>query len=282
MKKKNYSDYIIAGAVVGCSLILLLALTAALVGLDTFQDKKRTVLIDFPSVTGIQENAEVRYAGKPAGQVVGFEFLTPEQRAASTRPDNAVRVKAIIYDMKPPVPPIKRNALATITSDTLLAEKYINIMPAQDDGGVPELGEDEILAAIPAANLDDLTREGQLAIQQVNKILAGLDNSGAMAEKFSKILDNAESLTANADELLSALEKVINQNEGNVDQTLKDLYVSLQNLKVVSTYAKSLVGTLAEKPNRIIWGGVINKLPAEKDILKENKPVEIEIGKASK
>lgn len=282
MKKKNYSDYIIAGAVVGCSLLLLLALTAALTGLDTFQDKKRTVLIDFPSVTGIQENAEIRYAGKPAGQVVGFEFLTPEQRAASTRPDNAVRVKAIIYDMDPPVPPIKRNALATITSDTLLAEKYINIMPAQDDAGIPELGEDEILAAIPAANLDDLTREGQLAIQQVNKILAGLDNSGAMAEKFGKILDNAESLTANADELLSALEKVINANEGNVDQTLKDLYVSLQNLKVVSTYAKSLVGTLAEKPNRLIWGGVVNKLPAEKEILKENKPVEIEIGKVSK
>jgi hypothetical protein len=41
---------------------------------------------------------------------------------------------------------------------------------------------------------------------------------------------------------------------------LKQLHVTLLNLKVVTTYAKALVETLAEKPNRVIFSGKPAKL----------------------
>jgi len=49
--------------------------------------------------------------------------------------------------------------------------------------------------------------------------------------------------------------------------------VTLLNLKVVTTYAKELVGTLAEKPNRVIFSGKPATLTPESEILKSSKPM---------
>jgi hypothetical protein len=49
--------------------------------------------------------------------------------------------------------------------------------------------------------------------------------------------------------------------------------VTLLNLKVVTTYAKELVGTLAAKPNRVIFSGKPATLTPESEILRSSKPV---------
>jgi len=54
---------------------------------------------------------------------------------------------------------------------------------------------------------------------------------------------------------------------------LKQLHVTLLNLKVVTTYAKELVETLAQKPNRIIFSGKPATLTPESEILKSSKPL---------
>jgi hypothetical protein len=45
------------------------------------------------------------------------------------------------------------------------------------------------------------------------------------------------------------------------------------NLKVVSTHAKALTETIAEKPSRIIFSGKGNKLTPESEILKSKEPL---------
>jgi hypothetical protein len=54
---------------------------------------------------------------------------------------------------------------------------------------------------------------------------------------------------------------------------LKQLRVALWNLKVVTTYAKALVETLAEKPKRVIFSGKPAELTPESEILKSSKPL---------
>jgi hypothetical protein len=54
---------------------------------------------------------------------------------------------------------------------------------------------------------------------------------------------------------------------------MKQLHVILLNLKVVSTHAKALVESLAEKPNRIIFSGKAPKLAPEEEIIKSSKPL---------
>ena len=49
---------------------------------------------------------------------------------------------------------------------------------------------------------------------------------------------------------------------------MDELHVILLNLKVITTHAKALVDSLAEKPNRIIFSGKASKLTPEAEILK--------------
>ena len=64
--KKNLSDYLVALAVIACSLVLLGALTYALSG-GFVRKSDHTLEIDYPDVAGIKLHSEVRYAGAPAG-----------------------------------------------------------------------------------------------------------------------------------------------------------------------------------------------------------------------
>jgi hypothetical protein len=56
---------------------------------------------------------------------------------------------------------------------------------------------------------------------------------------------------------------------------LDSLRVSTENLKVVSTNAKALTATLAEKPWRVFWGGSTIKPPSEDAVLDSNKVIRL-------
>ena len=101
--KRNFSDYIVALAVIACSLVLLGALTIALSG---YRLKKpaRTLQIDYEDVTGIKLHSEVRYAGAPAGRVIAMRHLSAAERDASANKRDAVRVTISIDDKIPALP----------------------------------------------------------------------------------------------------------------------------------------------------------------------------------
>src|SRR5206468_11343757 len=67
--------------------------------------------------------------------------------------------------------------------------------------------------------------------------------------------------------------KFISTTDKQLQEQLKQLHVTLLNLKVNTTYAKELVETLAEKPNRVIFSVKPAKLTPESEILKSSKPV---------
>ncbi|MEM6821615.1 MAG: MlaD family protein [Verrucomicrobiota bacterium] len=269
-KVQNRTDIIISLVVVACSAFLLCALAVPLLGWNFASQK--TVVVELPTATGLRPNSEIRYAGAPVGKILEVKAIPWEER---TREGYAVRVVATIDD---DTPEIKKDSLAAISSDTLLAEKFIDISPGS--AAAENLPEGQPIYSKAVASFDDLTREGMVTLETMNEILVTLKAEHPdLPGKLSSLITTAGGLADKADSLVISISKVLENNEANLNQTTKDLYVVMQNLKVVSTYSKALTATLGRKPWRVVWGTDPNELPTEEEILQATKPIKIEVPK---
>jgi len=93
------------------------------------------------------------------------------------------------------------------------------------------------------------------------------------ADNMQNVLTNVDGVAKGADSVLGTADKFISATDKQLQEQLRQLHVTLLNLKVVTTYAKQLVETLAQKPNRIIFSGQPTPLTPESEILKSSKPL---------
>lgn len=301
--KRNFSDYLVAIAVIACSAVLLAALTIAL---SDYRLKKpsRTLQIDYEDVTGIKVHSEVRYAGALAGRVIAMRHLSAAQRVAQENKKDAVRVTVALDDNLPPLP---NDISATLSSDTLLSPKFVALSAGTP--GTPTLANNATIEGHPAYGIEQITAAAGSLFENANKLIDNLTLTVSNANgTFSNLNGTISSVKNGLDEFLpklsplldtvkldmDELQKVIlgltgvekNANSvfetagnflGSTDKQLqeqmRELRVILLNLKVVSTHAKALVDTLAEKPNRIIFSGKANKLTPEAQIIKSREPL---------
>ncbi|HEY2567930.1 MAG TPA: MlaD family protein [Candidatus Udaeobacter sp.] len=287
--KRNLSDYFVALSVIVCSVVLLGALTFALSG---YRLKKptHTLQINYEDVTGIKVNSEVRYAGAPAGRVIAMRHLTAKEREASENKKDAVRVTISLDDKIPPLP---TDITATLSSDTMLSPKFV-ALSAGTPGG-PTLVNNAAIEGHPSYGLEQITAAAGPLFDNANKLIDNLDVTvtglkkdlgdfmpklGPLADSLKLDADNLQNAITNldgvekgADSFLGSANSFIKATDRELQENLKQLNVTLLNLKVVATYAKQLVGTLAEKPNRVIFYGKPAALTPESEILKSSKPM---------
>ena len=89
-------------------------------------------------------------------------------------------------------------------------------------------------------------------------------------DNLQNVITSLDNLSKVADTVLGTADRFI----GGTDKQLQEqLHVTLLNLKVVTTYAKALLETLAQKPNRIIFSGKPATLTPESEIMKSSKPM---------
>ncbi len=287
--KRNLSDYVVAISVILCSLVLLGALTVALSGYR-LKKPKRTLQINYEDVTGVKVNSEVRYAGAPAGRVIAMRHLTAKEREASPNKMDAVRVTVSLDEGIPPLP---TDVTATLSSDTLLAPKFV-ALSAGTPGGTT-LADNAAIEGHPAYGLEQITAAAGPLFENANKLLDNLNATvtglkgdleqftpklGPLADSLKIDVDNLQNVITNlegvakgADKLFGTADTFISATDKQLREQLKQLHVVLLNLKVVTTHAKALVETLAEKPNRLIFSGKPATLTPESEILKSLKPL---------
>ena len=92
-------------------------------------------------------------------------------------------------------------------------------------------------------------------------------------DNLQNVLKNVESMAKDADKVFGSADLFVKSTDKQLQEQLKQLHVTLLNLKVVTTYAKELIETLAQKPNRIIFSGKPAILTPESEILKSSKPL---------
>jgi ABC-type transporter Mla subunit MlaD len=285
--KRNLSDYIVALSVIACSIVLLGALTFALSGYR-FKKPTRTLQINYEDVTGIKVNSEVRYAGAPAGRVIAMRHLTAKEREAAANKKDAVRVTVSLDERIPPLP---TDVTATLSSDTMLSPKFVALSAGTPGGET--LANNASIEGHPAYGLEQITAAAGPLFENANKLLDNLnvtvtDLKGNLADFMPKLgpladsikldVDNLQNVITNLDGVAKGADKVFGSADAFISSTnkqlqeqLKQLHVTLLNLKVVTTYAKALVESLAEKPNRVIFSGKPAKLTPESEILKSSK-----------
>src|SRR5881392_3411858 len=287
--KRNLSDYLVALAVIACSIVLLGALTFALSGYH-LKKSTRTLQINYEDVTGIKVNSEVRYAGAPAGRVIAMRHLTAKEREASANKKVAVLVTVSLDEGIPPLP---TDVTATLSSDTLLSPKFVALSAGTLGGET--LANNAAIEGHPAYGIEQITAAAGPLFDNANKLLDNLNVTvtglkkdlgeftpklGPLADSLKidvdnlqNVIKNLETVAKGADNLFGSADTFIKSTDKQLQEQLKQLHVTLLNLKVVTTYAKELVGTLAAKPNRVIFSGKPATLTPESEILKGSKPV---------
>ena len=287
--KKNLSDYLVALSVIACSVVLLAALTIALSG---FRLKKpsRTLKINYEDVTGIKVHSEVRYAGAPAGRVIAMRHLTAAERAKSATNRDAVVVTVALDDKIPPLP---ADVIATLSADTLLAPKFVALSAGTPGGKT--LANDAAVEGHPAYGIEQITAAAGPLFDNANKLLDTLnvtvtdlkgdlgdfmpkvgpllDTAKTDFDELQKVVKNLNDVEAQVGTVLGTANDFLGNTDKKLQEQLKELHVTLLNLKVISTHAKALVEALGEKPNRLIFSGKAAKLTSEADILKSDKPL---------
>ena len=289
MKRSNLSDFLVALFVVACSIVLLGALTFALSG---YRLKKptRTLQINYEDVTGIKVNSEVRYAGAPAGRVMAMRHLTAKEREASANKKDAVRITVSLDEGIPPLP---TDVTATLSSDTMLSPKFVALSAGTLGGET--LANNASIEGHPAYGLEQITAAAGPLFDNANKLIDNLNVTvtglkkdlndftpklGPLADSLKLDLDNLQNAITNLDgvekganTLFGTADTFIKTTDKQLQEQLKQLHVTLLNLKVVTTYAKELLETLAQKPNRIIFSGKPATLTPEAEILRSSKPL---------
>jgi len=287
--KRNLSDYIVALAVIACSLVLLGALTIALSGYR-LKKPERTLQINYEDVTGVKVHSEVRYAGAPAGRVIAMRHLSAAERGASENTKDAVRVTISLDEGVPPLP---SDVIATLSSDTLLAPKFVALSAGTPGGKT--LANNAAIEGHPAYGLEQITAAAGPLFENANRLLDNLNvtvtdlkgNLGQFMPKISPLVDTVKTdldelqkvVTAldgvekNANTVLGTADKFVGTTDKQLQEQMKQLHVILLNLKVVTTHAKAITEALGEKPNRLIFSGKANKLTPEDEIIKSSKPL---------
>lgn len=263
--KKNLSDYVVAITVVVCSLVLLGALTIALTGWHGGAHR-RTIEVNFRDVTGIRVQSEVRYAGARAGHVSAVRLLTPAERDAAATDEekrNAVRVTLAIDDDVPPVPSDTRISLS---SDTLLGEKFVALSAGTTT--VPKLANGAILQGRGSGSIDmliesigplvesisplveslqPLVKTADEALKGVNPLLKkstdAVDTLTAdTLPRIAKLTDGLKSTSETADAALKRVDKLLSEADGPIKTDLEQLKGSLTQLKQTLATADGFLG----------------------------------------
>ena len=294
--KRNVSDYLVALSVIACSIVLLAALTIALSGYR-LKKSERTLQINYEDVTGIKVHSEVRYAGAPAGRVIAMRHLTAAERDKSGNKRDAVRVTISLDDGIPPLP---ADITATLSSDTMLAPKFVALSAGTPGGKT--LPNNAIIEGHPSYGIEQITAAAGPLFDNANKLIDNLSSTvtnvngtvtsvkGDLGNFLPKLPPLADALKGNLADLQKAIQgldaiektagtflgtagKFVDSTDKQIQDQMKELHVTLLNLKVISTHAKALVDTLSEKPNRLIFSGKANKLTPEAEIIKSHKPL---------
>jgi len=233
MKSKNLSQYTIALSVIGCSLILLAALTVAITG-QRWGTYGRQLEIEFKDATGVKLHSSVRYAGAVAGSVVAIRYLNPAEREQPGKRDLAIRV-TVRLDRRVPTLPSDINA--SISSETVLGEKFVALSAGTP--GIGPLAEGAIIQGQSLSGIEGLMASLEKTSAAANDILLSFRGDyPELKSNLNRVLVSGDTLLATATNLVNDARVAVGDARGTlhqVDQTLEGIRPQVSNLLAETT-----------------------------------------------
>lgn len=233
--KKGLSDAWVAVSVIACSVVLFVSLALALSG-NFIVPGASHVRVRFPDVTGINVSSQVRYGGARAGIVSHVRMLTAQERAED--PKNLVE---ITLKLSPDVPPLTKDTSVTISSETLLSDKFV-LLAGDPAVGVP-LGEDTVLQGTPPTTFDELARHIDSSIESLRKLLGG-----GTADHADDLLSRINRLVGQTEGVLSGIQPVVS----DAGSAMRDARETLSAAKAAANDVRGLVSANSPRIGRAV------------------------------
>jgi len=219
MKKGNLELKVGVFVIVALGVLTFLVFKAG----DFYLRPGYTIRMVFNSVSGIDKDSPVRFAGVTVGQVRDVHVIrSPE---GQTEVELVARVDQGTF--------IEEDADARISSLGLLGEKYVEILPGKN--GAKVLSDGSTLLGKSAFGTDQIIESGsrlinkmEFTIDNVNEVVADPKFKSSVKNTFS----NAEGVTKNlseaSDDLKDAMKSAkivlgrLRDGEGSIGRLLKD------------------------------------------------------------
>lgn len=235
MKSQDRSNYLIATGVILCSAVLLAALTFALTGFSLRAGGRR-LAIEFHDATGIKLHSDVRYAGKAAGRVVELRYLTAQERASAKDQANAIRAVVHLND---DVPPLLEGIKAMLSAETLLGEKFIELMPGNPKAR--PLADGAVIQGITVASIDSVAGAAKDAIDKVNDILGNVKTDyPSLITGLTEILSKGSGILGQGSNLVNNVDSTILNANGAVTKLKADYAELIPKLHSILAEAQNI------------------------------------------
>jgi len=259
--------------------VLMCAALSFAIGKWSWGNHGYELVIKYPNATGISPNSEVKYAGAHAGRVKEVRLIPRDQETKDpgTSLFNCVEVVVEVDNQIQ----IGKDVSATIKQDGFgISAKYVLLTPGPDHDS-PALADGDVVQGEMPFDLSDLIQPAGEALTQAKTLVTKLgpimDRLDGLSQKMETdlppLMDHANKFLLDGDSVMANFSTPAGRERLNA--MLDSLRVSTENLKVVSTNAKALTLTLAQKPWRVFWGGPTVPPPSEDEVLKSNQVIRL-------
>jgi len=233
------------GIFVLLGIVVLTYFTFKVSKLGGIGEKGYNLTVDFETAAGLEPKANVKMAGVPVGKVEAIRLVG----------NNARLVLRIQEGVQIPI-----DSVASIQTQGLLGEKYVEILPGKDTSRMLPAG-GRVANTIPPANLDEIIRKVSLISEDLRKFTQTLASTLGTEEgrkAVSDILRNVQETTEVLRTVVAGNEERLNRILANVDTlsgdlrdissaNKEDLRATIANLRAFSETLKTEGPGLARK-----------------------------------
>ncbi|WP_278489043.1 MlaD family protein [Megamonas funiformis] len=191
-------------------LALLIGIIVYLSGFSFGKEKDYTFDITFNQVTGLKIGAGVSYAGIDAGRVSAIDAYKDKARVT-------VVIKGNMQ--------IAKDSLFTISSDGLMGEKFISIMPPQHPSGEYLVGGEEV-HGVDEKGLDYLLVQASVTLDDVRGLIKSMNDILGNQDVQKSLIQtavNLKDLTENMNQLMQVMSTLAVNNQQDIDNMIKNL-----------------------------------------------------------
>ncbi len=219
-----------AGVFLLLAFVLFAVMVFAVSDVGSLLRKRKVLRVLFTSSEGIEQNAQVRYAGIKVGKVTNI-------RVAPELGDRVELTLNVLADTL-----IREDTKASIKTLGLIGAKYVEL--SGGSAGAKPLGPDAVLTGEEPFKLEDLTQKGMEVAEKLRSIASNLDRtlgSPALSRDVKTAVANVRTITENL-KVMTANKDQVAESLKNLPDLLKKLDASVANLQEVTAKADALVG----------------------------------------
>lgn len=213
------------GAFTLLGIILMAFIVVHLSGFSFGGDKDYKIQVRFSQVNGLKQGAVVRYAGVDVGAVT-------EIRPINGGVTVTLKVKDEIK--------VPRESVFTIAGDGLMGEKFINIIPTEEDMG-EYLKPGDVVTGTPERGMDLMMNTANATMEEMQALVRSMNRIMGNRDVQDSLIQTATNLR----DITSALSRMAVSNESDLRVMVHNLSRMSQSLMEAADSVNRMVDTFS-------------------------------------